>query len=306
MILSKFLEILISPDNKTSLTYNNEENYLISADDNFKYHFADNVPVLLPTSSYRNDTTELHKDFNSSFNYIEHYQEDAKQFDYFTEYECGASNFENDKLKQIIISRVPRNSDLILDIGCGKGWVADYFLNLGKSIISMDISLTNPLRISRKHNENNHLGLVADVYSMPFKENSIDCVISSEVMEHVPNPKLYIEEIVKVLKPGGKAVITTPYNEKLQYYLCVHCNKLTPKNAHLHSFNDNNIKELLPQTGCEIKIEKAIEFNLMKLRTHIILKYFPFSLWKLIDKIACKILRRPDKYIIEIIKDMIL
>ena len=56
---------------------------------------------------------------------------------------------------------------------------------------------------------------------------------------------LFIEKLIEKLKTGGKLIITTPYNEKLEYYLCVHCNLPTPKNAHLHSFNKQNIKEII-------------------------------------------------------------
>jgi ubiquinone/menaquinone biosynthesis C-methylase UbiE len=83
-----------------------------------------------------------------------------------------------------------------------------------------------------------HSAIVADVFNMPFKKNSFDIIIASEVIEHVFDPKLFIEKISAVLKPGGKLILLTPYNETIIYHLCVHCNNPTPANAHLHSFNE--------------------------------------------------------------------
>ncbi len=45
----------------------------------------------------------------------------------------------------------------------------------------------------------------------PFEDNSFDSVISSQVLEHVFNPDEFIQEIYRVLKPGGRCLITVPF-----------------------------------------------------------------------------------------------
>lgn len=301
-MIENFLNILVSPDIKSGLEYNSQNNVLIDQDGGIQYNFINSVPILLPKNQQNSAKTELHEKFSTDFDYISHYNEDAKLFDYFEQYECEASNFENDKLRQIIIGKVSNEAGIILDVGCGSGWVANHFLNQGKTVVSMDVSAVNPVRLAEKYPLENHLAVVADVYSAPFRDNSFDCIIASEVIEHVANPKAFIDALLPLLKPSGKLIITTPHNEKLQYHLCVHCNKPTPKNAHLYSFTDSNISELLPHKGYSISISKAIDFYLVKLRTHIILKYLPFSAWKLIDSISCNLLKKPTKYIIEIVR----
>ena len=53
----------------------------------------------------------------------------------------------------------------------------------------------------------NYEGIKADVFwdgkIMPFESDSFDVVISTEVLEHVPNPDAYLIEVKRVLKPGG-------------------------------------------------------------------------------------------------------
>jgi SAM-dependent methyltransferase len=49
-------------------------------------------------------------------------------------------------------------------------------------------------------------------HHFPLRDGSVDGVICAEVIEHVPDHRLVLEEIARVLKPGGRAVITTPFN----------------------------------------------------------------------------------------------
>jgi SAM-dependent methyltransferase len=56
-----------------------------------------------------------------------------------------------------------------------------------------------------------NVDLVCDISQLPFKNNSIDLIISIAVLEHVPDPKIIVEEIARVLKPGGKIYIYIPF-----------------------------------------------------------------------------------------------
>lgn len=53
--------------------------------------------------------------------------------------------------------------------------------------------------------------VVADGTRLPFGDDSIDCVICSEVLEHVENDQAAIDELARVLRPGGFACITVPH-----------------------------------------------------------------------------------------------
>lgn len=53
--------------------------------------------------------------------------------------------------------------------------------------------------------------LTADIKKTPFKDNAVDFAILDAVLEHVPEPDKVIEELYRILKPGGKAVCVTPF-----------------------------------------------------------------------------------------------
>ena len=54
-----------------------------------------------------------------------------------------------------------------------------------------------------------------DGIEMPFDNESFDVIISTEVLEHVPNPDLYLQEVMRVLKPGGIFFFTVPFLQSL-------------------------------------------------------------------------------------------
>ena len=223
---------------------------------------------------------------SEKFNYIEHYKLDAEEFDYFEE-KNGATGHDHRRVHEYIISKVPVTSKSILDVGCGSAWVAKHFLKQHTAVYSLDLSFTNPYKAVRKYPSKNHSGITADSYSLPFKTNSFDCIIASEIIEHVIYPDKFINELFRVLKPGGSLVISTPYKEKITYYLCIHCNQLTPLHSHIHSFDEEKLQLLYNGKDLEKFYFKTFGNKiLIFLRTYVVLQFMPFVLWKLIDRIT--------------------
>jgi 2-polyprenyl-3-methyl-5-hydroxy-6-metoxy-1,4-benzoquinol methylase/uncharacterized protein YbaR (Trm112 family) len=301
--MRKFLkEILSDPITGENLVEEKRsgEDFLIL--ENKVYPILENVPVLLPDRERKNTNSDLHSQFYSDFNYADHYNEDANYFNYFKDEESRATKEEIRRLHQMIIKRIPKNAELILDVGCGNGWAAKYFLGKGKNVVSMDISMKNPLKVLKENPGENHAAVVADAYHLPFKKNSFDAIIASEILEHVYDPKLFIIKLIEALKPGGTLIITTPYNEKIEYFLCVHCNKPTPKNAHLHSFNEENIANFIPQELVNFKTNKFSNKYLVRLRLNLLMSFLPFGLWKFKDAVVNSIFKKPLRFLIELNK----
>ena len=226
-------------------------------------------------------------------NYISHYQKDAEEFDYFEE-RRGATEHDERRLRDYVISEIPDQYNLILDAGCGSAWVAEKLLSENKTVISMDISLANVIKAKSKYSSANHYCIVGDSLYPPFKNKSVDCIIASEVIEHVTEPKMFIEKLLDKVKSNGILIISCPYKEVIRYVLCVHCNQKTPIHSHMHSFDECKLKALHPSKE-DYKFEVKIFGNkyLIYLHTYIILKYLPFILWKYVDKVFNFVLGKP-------------
>lgn len=101
----------------------------------------------------------------------------------------------------------------VLEIGCGRGdfsgWIAR---NTQADLTAADFSHT---AVAKGRDFAQALGLkifwqVMDIQSIAHPNDSFDFVISSETIEHVPDPAQAVRELARVLKPGGKLFLTTP------------------------------------------------------------------------------------------------
>lgn len=248
------------------------------------------------------------EDKGKAFKYGEHYENDAKFYDYFEAYPDGASRHENRRLHESILSNLKnKNQEKVLDVGCGNAWVAKHFLARQSEVFSMDISSVNVEKALSTYPNPKHTGVIADVFNLPFRQDQFDVIIAAEIIEHVVDPSGFVKALFGVLKPGGTLVVSTPFEEKIKYSMCIHCNQATPQFAHLHSFSKQSFIDILEKNFHKDAIGKANIYSfsnkaLTKLRTHVLLKFFPFGFWKILDKLSNAILSKPTRLILSLEK----
>ena len=296
MIASFLSKILADPESKLALIFNEDGTKLVEPTTGTTYNIESNVPILIEQLS------ALQNDHNTQFNYIDHYNKDAEYFDYFDK-ESGVVAAERKRNRQFIQSKVPRSAQLILDIGCGSAWVAKEYTAQNKNVVSLDVSLKNPIKALEVYDNEYHAAVVADAKKLPFKNESFDSIIAAEIIEHLYSPKIFIEEWLRVLQPGGTLIMETPFNEKIIQHMCVHCNCPTPANAHLHSFNKENIKDFLPSSGCSISLFTFNNKWMNKLRLNYLFRFLPFQFWRMIDKLINALTGKEETFVIVLVKD---
>ena len=224
--------------------------------------------------------------------YRSHYQIDAELFNYFENNKYDVDY--NRRLHTCLRKLLSGSANKILDIGSGGGWSVETLSEFG-NIHLFDLSHKNLCAIKHKSETN---AVVGDALFLPFKKDCFDYVIISEVLEHINNPLNAIEQAFRVLKSGGKIIITTPYNEKIRYYLCVHCNKMTPANAHLHSFTVESMSQLLNKL--KISSIKYVKFGskiLTVTRISYMLRFLPYCFWRLKDRLLNLMIDKPNTLI---------
>lgn len=95
-----------------------------------------------------------------------------------------------------------RGAGRVLDAGCGSSLIIQSLNNA----VGMDISM-GKLRFLRRYG----IPLLrGSAFALPFKDNSFDCLISSQVIEHIPYEEPLFSEMRRVLRPGGTLIIGTP------------------------------------------------------------------------------------------------
>lgn len=105
----------------------------------------------------------------------------------------------------------------VLDLGCGDGSLTYILAKSGAEVIGIDneelgLKYANENLESMNHHKNlKYTFVTASAYSLPFDSNSFDLVVSCDVIEHLNEPEKMCIETSRVLKDGGKFILTTPY-----------------------------------------------------------------------------------------------
>jgi SAM-dependent methyltransferase len=111
--------------------------------------------------------------------------------------------FARKNLYRAVACMAPKLTGLLVDVGCGSKPYENLFLNSDKySGLEYD---TPANRLSKRAD------YFYDGHTFPFDESSFDGAICNQVLEHVFNPDEFLHEINRVLKLGGKLLLTVPF-----------------------------------------------------------------------------------------------
>ena len=101
----------------------------------------------------------------------------------------------------------PRLKGKFLDVGCGKKPYKNYLLenHFIETYTGLDIET------ALVYEEGVGPDVTWDGSNMPFEDNSFDSMMATEVLEHCPDPLLIVQEMKRVLKPGGVLFFTVPF-----------------------------------------------------------------------------------------------
>lgn len=107
----------------------------------------------------------------------------------------------------------------ILNAGCGYGILDLTLVDRGYRITAVDLDQSRIEEIDKQKEQLGFAGAnlataVASVTELPYQDNYFDVVLSSEVVEHVDDDQQAVRELVRVTKPGGTLIVTTPSNSK--------------------------------------------------------------------------------------------
>lgn len=98
---------------------------------------------------------------------------------------------------------------LAADIGAGTGFITEGLIKKGLNVIAVDRSEEMLEEMKIKFNSFNEIEyLQGEAENLPIKDDTVDYSMANMYLHHVEKPLLAIKEMVRILKPGGKLVIT--------------------------------------------------------------------------------------------------
>ncbi|WP_263970955.1 class I SAM-dependent methyltransferase [Leptolyngbya sp. NIES-2104] len=142
---------------------------------------------------------------------------------------------------------------LLLDLGCGAGENSVYFARLGAQCVAADYS-PGMVDVALQLAERNGVqieGRVINAMSIDIPDNTFDIVYASNLLHHIPDPKVTLQEMHRILKPGGRACFWDPlrHNPVINVYRRMATEVRTEDETPLDIGIVNFIRSLYSQTN---------------------------------------------------------
>lgn len=159
-----------------------------------------------------------------------------------------------------ILNWLPDDPSLVLDLGSGTGKLAAAISERNHSVLRTDRSL----RALRKAQDRSVPGLQLDLNEpLPFNDDRFPFVVCCDVLEHVTEPNRFLEEVLRVLSPGGKLLLAVPNSSHLFYrllYLLGYLPEDLQIPGHRHFFSYDSLRRLMAST--KLTVERHYGRNL--------------------------------------------
>lgn len=185
----------------------------------------------------------------------DYYQNEGGEYDYFSE------------ARQRFMLKYLEPGQSVLNVGVGVGSLERLALHKGINIFALDPS-QGAIEKLKKALDLGDRAQTGYAQTMPFDDGQFDAVVMSEVLEHLDDGTLQASlcEVLRVLKPGGFVLISTPYGEKLEAgkVVCPDCGKVFHRWGHVQSFDKERMRRVVAEQGFaidEIRVTTFVDWQ---------------------------------------------
>jgi SAM-dependent methyltransferase len=158
-----------------------------------------------------------------------------------------------------------RPGDKFLDAGAGFGRHAFEAARQGATVFALDYAademastraIFGGMIEAREIPSTGYGGVLrGDATRLPFDDNTFDCVVTSEVLEHIQNDVGAVSELFRVLKPGGSLGVTVPtwWPEKINWMLSDEYHAPKSVGGHVRIYSETELKAKLRSAGFHVR-----------------------------------------------------
>jgi len=151
-----------------------------------------------------------------------------------------------------------RNGSRVLDLGSGGGRHAYEALRRGATLVALDYdaALLKDVRATvAAMCESGELdvwpggSVNANALDLPFPDNSFDAIVASEILEHIWDDRRAIDELTRVLRPGGRLAVTVPtwFPERVSWAISSEYHD--QPGGHIRIYRQRQLERRLEQAG---------------------------------------------------------
>ena len=188
---------------------------------------------------------------------------------------------------QLILSHAPGRR--CLEIGCAQANTTLLLAERGFWAVGLDLRL-GFVQYARLKHTHGHAGfLVGSGDSLPFKAESFDIVILTELLEHVAYPEDFLTQAIRILTPGGILVLSTPNGQHRWKALPTFAQIANDRknlvatqfqpdaNGHLFLFTMTELCELVKSCGLRVLVSEWYDLDIT---TRIYWRLGPMKVWQ--------------------------
>lgn len=179
-------------------------------------------------------------------------QKDVRVMDKLSGSPFSAGFWNRRRIDQAIEDAAPQAHGVLLDIGCGEKPYRKVFAPFVEKHLGLEYSPESGYRA-------NLADFCGDAMCLPMGNSTVDTILCTEVLEHLPNPEKAIAEFARILRPNGVIITTAPFffpiHDAWDFFRYSHDGI-----AELMRQNDLKVETVKPLSGTAVTL--ALLFNI--------------------------------------------